>query len=754
MKFGIQNSKFGIRYVLVSGAMLVLAACSEMGERDNPLDPSASNYVGSDTIINADDNGDSSDSRNDASSSSVNESSSVSSSSSTKNSSSNSEKTEISYGNFTDERDNQVYKTIKIGNQVWMAKNLNYKAENSYCYDDKDSYCDRYGRLYTWNSAMNACPEGWHLPTKAEWETLFDFVGGDDVAGEKIKSADGSTNWYKKSSDAYGFSFLPNGGRYDMGDDGGIAYYSAGYEGKMWSSTEEDPGIAFMFQFGDDNKLTWIADPSQNAFGVRCLATSGASGKSSSSEGSVESSGSSSSTSQEATDSSSSAKSSSSADLSSSSAKSSSSTQSSSSSFDIKEYLNPNISYGEITDDRDGQVYKTVNINGRVWMAQNLNFETENSYCLNDKMDNCTKFGRLYTWGAAMDSAGKFSDKGKGCGNRVLCETPPAYEMIRGVCPEGFHLPSATELAGIVSISNADVIKAKSTKTWNIAGTDDFGFSVVQAGRLANGDDGYQSWEAFIWSNSQVSKYAANNLTMVEGEGWGPLIEVGESSKSAAYSVRCVQDYEVFGLLTDDRDGQTYKTVKIGNQNWMAENLNYAYLQPTATEDSSSYCLDNKAENCNKYGRLYLWSAAMDSVALYSETGKGCGDQEECSPSYPVRGVCPKGWHLPTKNEFMVLGSGGGYALKSKSGWINGENGSDYYGFNAYPAGAKGFVGDDCTNALGYDKCENSVDYWSATEHDYASALRCGIGGGDNNDAKQTTTEGKVYALSVRCIED
>ena len=95
MKFGIQNSKFGIGYVLVSGAMLVLAACSEMGERDNPLDPSASNYVGSDTIINADDNGDSSDSRNDASSSSVNESSSVSSSSSTKNSSSNSEKTEI-----------------------------------------------------------------------------------------------------------------------------------------------------------------------------------------------------------------------------------------------------------------------------------------------------------------------------------------------------------------------------------------------------------------------------------------------------------------------------------------------------------------------------------------------------------------------------------------------------------------------------------------------------------------------------------
>lgn len=745
MKFGIQNSKFGIRYVLVSGAMLVLVACSEMGERDNPLDPSASNYVATDATANVDGDGGSAQVETSNSSgannvmSSANESSSVSSSSSTKNSSSNSEKTEISYGNFTDERDNQVYKTIKIGNQVWMAENLNYKAENSYCYDDKDSYCDRYGRLYVWNSAVNACPEGWHLPTKAEWKTLFDFVGGDDVAGEKLKSSDGSTNWYKKSSDAYGFSFLPNGGRYDMGDDGGIAYYSAGYEGKMWSSTEEDPGTAFMFQFGDDNKLTWIADPSQNAFGVRCLATSGASGKSSSSEGSVESSGSSSSTSQEATDSS-------------SSAKSSSSTQSSSSSFDIKEYLNPNISYGEITDGRDGQVYKTVVIGGLTWMAQNLNFETENSVCQDDKEENCARLGRLYMWNDAIDSAGKYGDKGKGCGNKTLCETP-AYEMIRGICPKGFHLPTAAEFSQLISIAGADVIKIKSQKTWKISGTDDFGFSAVQSGRKIK--DIWHPGEAYMWSTSQVNKFAARALQAVEGEGWGPLLDVsGGSSKDEFYSVRCLQDYEVFGTLTDERDGKVYKTAKIGSQNWMIENLNYAYVQRTKTEDSSSFCLNNLPENCDKYGRLYLWSAAMDSAALFSESGKMCGDQDECSPSYPVRGVCPKGWHLPTSEDFKELGAGGGYALKSKSGWINGENGSDYYGFNAYPAGAKGFVGDDCTNALGYDKCENSVDYWSATEHDYASALRFGIMGDDNNDAKQTTTEGKVYALSVRCIED
>ena len=63
--------------------------------------------------------------------------------------------------------------------------------------------------------------------------------------------------------------------------------------------------------------------------------------------------------------------------------------------------------------------------------------------------------------------------------------------------------------------------------------------------------------------------------------------------------------------MKDDRDGQTYKTVKIGSQWWMAENLNYAYLQPTASEDSSSFCYNNLPENCEKYGRLYLWSAMI-----------------------------------------------------------------------------------------------------------------------------------------------
>ena len=102
-----------------------------------------------------------------------------------------------------------------------------------------------------------------------------------------------------------------------------------------------------------------------------------------------------------------------------------------------------------------------------------------------------------------------------------------------------------------------------------------------------------------------------------------------------------------YGTLIDTRDQQTYKTVKIGTQWWMAENLNYN-VQP-------SYCPEDTPANCEKYGRLYSWLTAMDTLEEFSSNTKGCNMHSKCSTFVPTRGICPEGWHLPDDMEWKEL---------------------------------------------------------------------------------------------------
>lgn len=132
-------------------------------------------------------------------------------------------------GEMTDARDGQTYKIVSIGSQTWMAENLNYETENSYCYNDSVKYCAKYGRLYVWHIAATVCPSGWHLPDTTEWNTLFAAVGGQSTAGKMLKST--SAN----GTNAYAFSALPAGYR----------NYSGGYNYKdsaayFWGSTKYD----------------------------------------------------------------------------------------------------------------------------------------------------------------------------------------------------------------------------------------------------------------------------------------------------------------------------------------------------------------------------------------------------------------------------------------------------------------------------------------------------------------------------------
>ena len=109
---------------------------------------------------------------------------------------------------WLDARDGQTYKIVTIGSQTWMAENLNYEMPNSACFKNDPSKCEQYGRLYFWAAAMQACPQGWHLPSLEEWKILMDAVGGENVAGSVLKAKTGWRN-NGNGSDLYGFSVLP-----------------------------------------------------------------------------------------------------------------------------------------------------------------------------------------------------------------------------------------------------------------------------------------------------------------------------------------------------------------------------------------------------------------------------------------------------------------------------------------------------------------------------------------------------------------
>jgi len=215
-------------------------------------------------------------------------------------------------GSFTDPRDKKTYKTVKIGEQVWMAQNLDYNGEDGFlglCYGDvpkdkirKPENCKKYGRLYDWGEALKACPSGWHLSSYHEWQALVDFVGGEEIAGKKLKAKSGWTaydfsgtshkapkcKWTEQTkeeidnrgrvitpagvveydkciTDEYGFSALPGGGSYDY-------FREIDSIGIFWSSNDHDSDLAYLWTmyYGSEEIRNGHFDKSY-LFSVRCI---------------------------------------------------------------------------------------------------------------------------------------------------------------------------------------------------------------------------------------------------------------------------------------------------------------------------------------------------------------------------------------------------------------------------------------------------------------------------------------------------
>lgn len=550
----------------------------------------------------------------------------------------------------------QTYRTVKIGDQEWMAENMNAKVDGSACYRDSSKYCDMYGRLYSWDAAMKVCPEGWRLPDTTDWTILFDAVGGKATAATHLKAMSGWTS-DGNGDDKFGFSAFAAGGS-DTGS--AVKYAGKGIDAAFWTSEVKNSYDAWGvgMYWADSHPKIEVHTLASNRRSVRCMKDA--------------------------------------KPLSSSSVKSSSSSAEPSSS-----YVPPSgISYGKMTDPSTFAFsYRTVEIGNRTWMAENM-AKGGGTLCPGGIQENCASYGHLYRW-----------------------------EDAKKLCPEGWSLPSKGEWEELIkSVGGGSVKQAgkalKTTSGWKKDGngTDEYGFSALPAGYWSNywGDGGVQYfglegaahfWSATATESGSDSAYGLKLENSVDSAWMSKYSVTGDHYY--ALSVRCILDENYF---VDNRDGKTYRMVKIGDQTWMAQNLNYA-------GGNNSWCYEDDSKNCDKYGRLYDWNTA--------------------------KSVCPEGWHLPTIGAIdSLINHAGEYhpdndvekGLKSAEGWDSPEeNGDDYWHFSVIPGGG-------WDSKFEYQGEGTAAYFWSNTEEKsqvwiwsigYAAELKWK----DNKDSR----------LSVRC---
>jgi uncharacterized protein (TIGR02145 family) len=449
---------------------------------------------------------------------------------------------DLQYGMMTDRRNDRIYKTVTIDGVVWMAENLNFvdtqkyplHKEGAHCYNDDEENCELLGRLYNRAAAMNdsgcasgkscnigsgwvqgVCPDGWHIPTVSEAQALVDRV--DSVARVLRSSKGWLESGIVKGEDLYGMSFVGTGyweGLYDE-------YRSIGEYGFMWVGAAGTSQKYLLIRAKNDD--AYINSYSTEVFlPVRCVYDNAIQGIFSSA-------------------SSSSATSSSSV---SSSSMSSSSEEESSSSFNKTVLFNSSLSYGEMTDGRDGKTYKTIDVDGKTWMAENLNFADSsthpllkgNNRCYDDDPGECAAFGRLYSREAALN------DSRCTCHNEAC---PSTSGTAQGVCPDGWHIPSKSEAQQLENSVNQSSNKLKSSYGWNggKAGTNEKGTSFTGTGayRRENGIGEFKGKGDYtnVWV-FDVSNPKDLDYLMVLGGGLVMFANEGESDPF--FPIRCVKN--------------------------------------------------------------------------------------------------------------------------------------------------------------------------------------------------------------------
>ena len=537
----------------------------------------------------------------------------------------------VEYGEMKDLRDGKAYKTVKIDGLTWMAQNLDFADSSlvpsikgaSWCYDGKESSCKVAGRLYTWSAAMDLpekfldvkytksseyvisnfyrgiCPSGWHLPSQEELVNAL--LAGGIPQKEAGRVHKSVKGWREDGNglDEFGFSVVPAGIR------AGEKYANAGFDAYFWTSTEVSDEWARGMFFSHDSDGVTLNSALVKSVGrsVRCV------------QDTAEYSG-----------------------------------------YPASDTLELNagayrvdpasVVKGSFVDERDGHVYKTVKIGEYTWFAENLAYLTgdTNSFCYDNVDSLCSKYGRLYRSG-----------------------------VVENVCPDGTHLPTLLEFDALLDAAEKDswdkwVGKAfKSADSWN--GKDDFGFNALPAGgKTDSAFEGLGS-EAIFWREygKRVVAFADTSTRAIDRYGVSAasvrcvLGDVGDyraCNKDAEMEAKPLfegvdSSYVEGDYLNDLRDNKFYKVLKIGKQTWMTENLNYRH----SVYGKSNKC-NNDSEVCDSLGALYIWGSAMDEKGVFAPM-----ERFYCKSESVHRGICPKGWHVPTIAEWKELAKAAGDTL-------------------------------------------------------------------------------------------
>ncbi|WP_163437869.1 FISUMP domain-containing protein [Fibrobacter succinogenes] len=183
---------------------------------------------------------------------------------------------DVEYGELLDERDNQVYRTVKIGNQIWMAQNLNFATSSSACLLDDSTKCSFAGRLYAAGFGNSICPAGWHVPDNGEWDTLFVSCGGSrDERYETIWNLDvhAHSGWQVgNGSNKSGFSAIASGSK-SYNTKTKETTYNTGDFAYFWSSSVNENGYRFYFVTGYYGNFLRIYDVVGRtvSYSIRCI---------------------------------------------------------------------------------------------------------------------------------------------------------------------------------------------------------------------------------------------------------------------------------------------------------------------------------------------------------------------------------------------------------------------------------------------------------------------------------------------------